>query len=427
MTSALAVLASLPVSDSPWPAPALLDGLLRLPGSPATPAVLATLAAGMLILLERRTQPAYVSLAPLLLIAVLAGLVFSASQSGLALAPLTIAFVVAILARDETHPFHAECGIKMLWLMGSAVALSWAGLALMTLATGTSVIGEQWGVLAMGLVPRIAWSTALSLSLLVGVVMLGAAPFHSWVADVLQGARPWVAPAALAALQVVGATWLIDRLANIEFFPAAAQVAGVLLGAAAAAAFAIGAATLITQRRPERRTGTLASLQGALVLAVLAATRGRADTMELGPFLTQWGSHLLLALTGAATLSHFMPGSAPPGAPGVSLFRRHPWSGVAGLFALFSLAGVPGTPGAALWLQVAGILLGAGQPVLLLLLALAWFAGFFTVMQQLRDAFGAKHPAPPTGDVPWQARTALWMSGGGLALIAAAALAAARR
>src|SRR2546422_4553724 len=36
---------------------------------------------------------------------------------------------------------------------------------------------------------------------LVGVVMLGGAPFHFWPADLFQGARPWLAPLAVAGIQ----------------------------------------------------------------------------------------------------------------------------------------------------------------------------------------------------------------------------------
>src|SRR2546426_5085373 len=121
---------------------------------------------------------------------VLAGLAFAVALAPLARpgwAPIAAALVTAALARDRQDPLHAECALKLAWVLGPALALSWAGLSLLTLATGTPVPIEQWAVLQLGLDPRFLWSTALPLALLAGLVMLGGAPFHFWVADVLQG------------------------------------------------------------------------------------------------------------------------------------------------------------------------------------------------------------------------------------------------
>ena len=43
------------------------------------------------------------------------------------------------------------------------------------------------------------------------LVLLGGAPFHFLVADILQGVRPWLAASAVVALQVSGATWPSQR------------------------------------------------------------------------------------------------------------------------------------------------------------------------------------------------------------------------
>ena len=99
------------------------------------------------------------------------------------------------------------------------------------------------------------------------------------------------------------------------------------------------------------------------------------------------------------------------------MFRRHPWSGIVGLFALFSLAGVPGTPGAALWLAVARDLVATGQTWLVVTLAIAWLSAFSAAVKQLREAFGIKTEEPaPTRPVPWQARAAMWAAGVTLAV-----------
>src|SRR5207244_2256311 len=134
----------------------------------------------------------------------------------------------------------------------------------------TPVVIEQWAVLNLGLDPDFLWRTALPIALVLGVVLLGGAPFHFWAADLLQGAPAWLAPLAVVALQVSGAEWLAARLSGIESFHAGARAVADLLAIAATLAFAVGGLTLLVQRRPERRVGTLASLNGGLLLARLA-------------------------------------------------------------------------------------------------------------------------------------------------------------
>ncbi|MEK7823432.1 MAG: hypothetical protein AAB290_00145 [Candidatus Eisenbacteria bacterium] len=380
-------------------------------------ATLGLLLAGVVLLgLERRGRWSPVSLA------VLAALAFAIAWAPLARpgwALLAAGLVAAALARDRDDPLHAECALKLVWVIGPALALSWAGLSLLTLATGTPVAIEQWAVLQLGLDPRFLWSTALPLALLAGLVLLGGAPFHFWVADVLQGVRPWLAASAVVALQVSGAAWLSRRLEGIGGFPAGRELVSDLLGIAAFAAFAAGAATLLVQRRPERRVGTLASLNGALMLAALAAGRPPGPAA-----LASWAGHLALALAGAATVARFLPTFAGP-APGAPLFRRHPWSGIAGLYALASLAGVPGTPGAMLWLASARSRAAAGRTGLLLVLAAAWLAALTAAMRQWRQAFGVSATATAAlrpGPVPLQARLALWIAALGLVALGAARL-----
>jgi hypothetical protein len=228
-----------------------------------------------------------------------------------------------------------------------------------------------------------------------------------------QGVRPWLAPLAVAALQVTGAGWLALRLEGIATFPAGAQLVAGVLRVATMVAFAAGAATLLVQRRPERRVGTLASLNGALVLALLAAGRG------LDPvWIEAWAAHLVLALTGASTLARFLPVPSAQPVPGAPLMRRHVAAGVVGLYAMFSLAGMPGTPGAFLWLSAARALAETSRTTLLLVFGAAWLAGVSVVLRQVRDALGV--PAPPSAEVrpvPAEARAALWIAGVGLILL----------
>ncbi len=378
-------------------------------------AVLALSAAALHLLEERGRVRAVARLAAL---APLAWMLTVAPAHLMMWPALTIGLVVAILARERDDLLHSECALKLLWVMGSAIALSWAGVELLSLVTGTATPAEQWAVLSLGLGERFLWSTALPLSLLVGFVMLAAPPFHFWAADLFHGARPWLAPLAVASLQVAGVAWIARRLEGIEAFPAAAANAGDLLSIAALSAFLVGGATMVAQRHPERRVGGLASLNGALVLAILSTSgRGAEPALKLvGGGV--WAAHLVLALTGAATLARLVPVSTARAEAGPVLFRRHPWSGAVGLYSLASLAGVPGTPGAFLWIGVARQLLASGRTELLLALAFAWVAAFSAAVKQAHESYGIRVPfTVPATPVPALVRATLWIAGLALAVI----------
>jgi len=390
---------------------------------PALPVALALVAALLLVASERRRRPLLGSLGLLLVLVPCALALARLDLAGWALVPLVAALVAAVLAREGQDPLPGECALKLVWVLGGAFALSAVGLALLALATGVTAPPEQWSVLQLGLSQRMVWSVALPLVMLAGVVLLGGAPFHFWVADLFQGAPAALAPLAVAALQGLGAVWLVQRLAGLEVFGDGAALAGALLRTAAAAAFLAGAGTLLSQRRPERRVGALASLQGGLALAALATTagRGQADAI-VSAWLVPWAAHLALALSGAALLARLTPAELAPGAVGGHLFRRHPLSAFAGFYALFSLAGVPGTPGAGLWLVVARGLAANGRSGLLIALALGWLAAFATVMRDLREGFGVPTAVRPERAVPLPVRLALWVSGAGLAALGAVGL-----
>ena len=299
----------------------------------------------------------------------------------------------------------------------AAFALSWAGDALLALASGTVRPREQWPALALALDPYSLWSAALSLSLLAGLVLLGGAPFHFWPGDLFHGARAHLAPFVATTLQIAGAAWLLYHLQGIAAFPGAAALVRSLLTLAASVALAGGAATLGYQSRPERRVGALVSLQGGLMLASLAAVPDRAP-FEAHGGLAAWGGHLLLAATGASLLSRFLPASGVASDRAAVLFRRHPWTGAAGGYALLSLAGAPGTPGMHLWLDIARTLADHRHPGLLFGLALAWLAAFGVAANEIRRGFGAPDGSPVPGRVvPRSLRAAFWAACGSLLVL----------
>jgi NADH-quinone oxidoreductase subunit N len=392
-----------------------LGRLLAL-DEPVIAAALALTGAGFLLAHDRVRNRTWFALTPLAVLTPLAALVALAGHSSPSWAAISACLIASLLGRAREDAFHSECALKLLWVLGGSLALSWAGIELLVLATGTSLVSEQWNVLRLGLDPPQLWSAALSLSLVAGIVLLGAAPFHFWAADLFQGARTWLAPLAVAALQVSGTGWLMTRLNGIGAYPEAARLTSYLLGIAAATAFAVGGAAVLWQKRPERRVGTLASLNGALMLACLAAERAsRYHLISAEEILVAWAPHLVLALTGAGTLARFLPVSHAGAAPAPVMFRRHPLSALIGLYSLASLAGVPGTPGARLWLDVARGLAGAGRMGLMLALAGAWLASFAVAVRQAREVIGVPaHTPVPEQPVPWQARAALWIAGTGL-------------
>jgi NADH-quinone oxidoreductase subunit N len=391
------------------------------PLAPVLPVTLAFAAALLLRAMHtRRPGPAGIAKVALgwLALAPLAWIVATPAEVTLARAALAGALAIALLARDREDLAQGECALKLTWALGAAFALTWAGESLLAIAAGSAVAREQWPALALQLDPYALWTSALALTLLAGVVLLGGAPFHFWLADVLQGARAWLAPLLVAALQAAGAALLVRRLDGIAAFPQGAALVRGTLALAAGLALVGGAATLVGQRRPERRVGTLASLQGGLVLAALAAEPGRLPFAQAGEALGLWAAHLALALTGAGALARFMPVDASPDAPGAVLFRRHPWSAAVGAYALLSLAGAPFTPGARLWLGVARALAAGHQGWLLAALAVAWIAAFAVAADAVRRAFGSPSSVPaPARAVPWPARAALWCAAAGLVLL----------
>jgi hypothetical protein len=196
---------------------------------PALSVALALVAAMLLVASEHRRRLLSGSLGLLLVLVPCALVLARLDAAGWILAPLVATLVAAALARERPDPLPGECALKLVWVLGGAFALTAVGLALLALATGVTAPPEQWSVLQLGLSQRMVWVVALPLALLAGVVLLGGAPFHFWVADLFQGAPAALAPLAVAALQGLGAMWLVQRLAGLEGFGDGAALAGALL------------------------------------------------------------------------------------------------------------------------------------------------------------------------------------------------------
>jgi hypothetical protein len=150
--------------------------------------------------------------------------------------------------------------------------------------------------------------------------------------------------------------------------------------------------------------GTLASLQGALVVATFAS-----GTAPDAAWLAGWGVHLLIAISGAATMARFLPVATTSATPPGALARHHPATVLVGLLPWFSLAGLPFTPGSHLWLSVGRRLLDAGMGLPFAALVAAWLAALSTSFAQAREAFGLATAAGSVGGrVPISARLVPW-------------------
>jgi len=392
-----------------------MSTLIAVLQSPFLPPALAMAAAGMLVVREFRDRRDVFELLVLFVVAPLAAIATLADVTHPAAGVLITGPTIALLSRHDDSALHSECALKLLWVLGAALALSWIGEMLLSLSTGTAVISEQWAVLQLGLDPSFVWATALPLSLLCGFVLLGGAPFHFWPSDVLHGVRPWLAPFVVVALQVAGAGWLSRRLAGISSFVPGAELLSQLIAIAIVIAFGVGAVTLLAQRRAERRVGTLATFHGALLLVVAVYPESGPGALVTGDlplreFARHWAGHLLPALVGAVTMAGFVPIAGPIGRGSV-LFRRHPLSALAGLYAFFSLAGFPGTPGAALWLEAARHAVQSGRVLVIVALGAGWLAAIGVAAREAREAFGvaSERPLPPR-IVPRSARGAMWVA-----------------
>src|SRR5258705_8144012 len=135
--------------SSIWLAPATFAAAAL--HSPVVPTTIAWLLCLGLARLEPRGRA---GLLPGLVITALAAVIASAPFDRIELVPLGVALAIALLVRDPDELLHVECALKLAWVLGSAPALSWAGLELLTLATGTHRVTDRWAVLQLGLQPR---------------------------------------------------------------------------------------------------------------------------------------------------------------------------------------------------------------------------------------------------------------------------------
>ena len=327
----------------------------------------------------------------------------------------------AARARPARTSPQAECALKLTWVLGAAFALTWAGESLLALRLGQRAwrasSGRRWRCSSTR---TRCGAPALALSLLAGVVLLGGAPFHFWPGDLFQGARAhgWRRCRRDAADRGRGVAACAGSTASRRFRGRGA--AGARRCSRSPRPWRSPAARRRSagQRRPERRVGTLASLQGGLVLASLAASPTHEPFAAHGG-LSAWAAHLALALTGAGALSRFLPASSGPA-------ERPARCCSAAIRGAARPAATPccrsparparpactcGWTSRARWPTTA-------TPGCCSALALAWLAAFGVSANEIRRAFGAPDGSPAPGRVvPRSLRAALWTACGSLTVL----------
>jgi len=152
---------------------------------------------------------------------------------------LVLGLVVALLARDRDSLLQSECAIKLLWWWVPRSPLSWAGVMLLALATGTRSCTSNGRCSRSASIPTSCGARRSRSRCCSGLVLLGVAPFHFWAPICCKapprGSRrsPW--SRSRCRRRVARCAAPRDR----ELQPGARAVAD-LLAIAAALSFAVG-------------------------------------------------------------------------------------------------------------------------------------------------------------------------------------------
>ncbi|NKQ54348.1 NADH-quinone oxidoreductase subunit NuoN [Amycolatopsis sp. K13G38] len=274
-------------------------------------------------------------------------------------------YLLCGLARVRATVAH-EASLKYFVLGGFSAAFFVYGAAM--------VYGFAGSVAFPGIRAAVA-SGAHRPLLLIGMALLavgllfkiGAAPFHSWVPDVYQGA-PTAVTGLLAAVTKIGAFGAFLRLFTVAFGGAERDWRPVLTGVAVLT-MVLGVVIAVAQQDVKRMLGYSAVAHaGFMLLGVVAASRsGIAGTLF---YLTVYGCGTLGAFA-LVTLVHDSGGETTRLASWAGLGRRSPVA--AGIFAvlLLGLAGIPLTGGFVGKFAVFSAVLAGGGFAVVIVAALA--------------------------------------------------------
>ena len=298
------------------------------------------------------------------------------------------AYVIAAYDRDRRE--SAEGASKYLVLGALASAILLYGLALVYAATGSVELEAIRGTLAKGASPLAVAGLAL---VLVGLgFKLALVPFHAWVPDAYQGARP-VGAAFLASTPKIAVALGLIALISRGFAPVS-EVGGWLY-ALALASFTLGNLWALPQESLKRLLAysTVAHM-GYLALGVAAGG-------ELGYAAS--GFYLLAYLLAGVAVFTALEAAEAAGIPATvsgwrGLFKRAPALAVLVSFPLLSLAGVPLLAGFLAKLYVFAATAEAGRYGVLVLAVLTTVIGYYYYFRVLAAVF-LENPAEGEGPV----------------------------
>lgn len=273
----------------------------------------------------------------------------------------------------------AEAAVKYFFSGALAASLYLGGMALYYAETGSFA----WPA------PQPGVSAALgqALMLCAALFKLGAVPFHFWLPDAYEAARPELSGFMSTGVKAA-AFLLVWRVLGLAEGDLTAALPGALAWIAGLSSVFANLMALRQNRLARLLAYSSVSHVAFLLAAASAALRGPA-----GPFSTAYvylsvylfmstGAFLFLRLSGARTREQ-LKGLASR-APGLCAFFA---------LMLLSLAGVPPTAGFLVKLLVFLDLARAGQTALAVVLALNSLIGLGYYLRLIRDAF--LEPAGP--------------------------------
>ena len=257
-----------------------------------------------------------------------------------------------------------------------ASALLLYGISFLYGATGTVDLAQMGSLLGMGGYPRVMAIVGVALVTCGLAFKMGAAPFHMWMPDVLDGSPTSVA-GFLAVAPKVAVLAVTVRL-FLTSFGSLHELWGPLLWTLAALTILWGNLAAIAQTRVKRMLAysSIAHV-GYLLIAMAAAGKGTEEGISAIVFYLVVYSFMNLGAFGTLLWFERKTGEAVTwkGLGGIS--RRAP--GMSFLFSLFmfSLAGIPPTAGfiGKFWIFVSGW--HAGYYGLVLIGALGSLIGAF--------------------------------------------------
>lgn len=303
-----------------------------------------------------------------------------------------------------------EGGLKYAVLSGLAAAFFLYGIAMIYAGSGTL---EAGAVAAATAGPRgvPALVTVGTVLLLVGIGFeLAIVPFHTWAADIYQGA-PVPVTALLGTVAKVAMLVFLSRLIGEQMAPVWIPFLPVM-AVLAAAGMVVGNLLALRQRNVKRLLGYSTVAHIGYVLAALSS--GTQSGFEAALYYGLAYAVMNLAVFGVIAVLATQVGDREDLESYRGLGRRHPWLGLVMAIGVLSLAGVPPTAGFFAKLFVFVAALEAGLLGLAVLLALTTAVSFYYYLRVLLIFFAStEEEAPPAERPPL---------GTGLVLASAAAL-----